>query len=435
MTDPLDVLRTPDGPAGVAGIAPDPAFARRLRARLERALDLPRGVAVSTATIQSDRTADVPPDAALPTHGAAIPYLAVSDGRAAIDWYVEVFGAVLDGDPIVMPDGRIGHAELSLAGGKLYLADEFPDIGVVAPQPDAAAVSLVLAVEDVDARVAAALDSGGRLLREISEAYGSRNATISDPFGHRWMLQQALTTVPSAEAPPAPWHQGDIGYVSVWTPDVGRATDFYRNVLGWELAHHEKQGRQVVGQSMAMGMFGGQDRPNLFCVYAVGDVDAGVARVRAAGGSATSPKEESFGRVSDCVDPEGTRFGIYTPPSDPGPRPPINGTRHGDLSYVTFHVGNSAQVRAFYGDVLGWSFTPGRIDDGWQVNDIQPMSGLAGGHDTPTVVPMWRVDDIAAAVERVRAAGGIATDPEQQPYGLSSECVDDQGMPFYLGQH
>ena len=52
-----------------------------------------------------------------------------------------------------MPDGRIGHAELALAGGQLYLADEYPDIGVVAPTPGAAAVSLVLAVADVDARV------------------------------------------------------------------------------------------------------------------------------------------------------------------------------------------------------------------------------------------------------------------------------------------
>ncbi len=311
MTDPLNVLRTPDGP-----VDPDPAFALRLRARLERALDLPRGVAVSTATVQSDLAADVQADvdaSAAATLGAAIPYLAVADGRAAIDWYVEVFGAVLEGDPIVMPDGRIGHAELSLAGGKLYLADEFPDIGVVAPQPDAAAVSLVLAVTDVDARVAAALDSGGRLLREISEAYGSRNATIGDPFGHRWMLQQAMTTVPATEAPPAPWHQGDIGFVSIWTPDVERAATFYRELLGWNLTQYDEQSRHVVGQSMAMGLFEGPGRTNLFCAYAVGDVDAAAARVRAAGGIAASPKEEVFGRVSDCVDPEGTRFAIFTP--------------------------------------------------------------------------------------------------------------------------
>ena len=428
MTDPLDVLRVPDGP-----VAPDPTFASRLRARLERALELPRGVVVSTTTVP-DPTADltvVPEQAAT---GAAIPYLAVRDGRAAIDWYVDVLGAVLEGDPIVMPDGRIGHAELTLAGGKLYLADEFPDIGVVAPQPDAAAVSLVLSVTDVDGRLAAARAAGARVTREVAEAYGSRNATIVDPFGHRWMLQQPLTTVPASEAPPAPWHQGDIGYVSIWTPDADRAADFYGAVLGWRY-DTRPQAREVRGQSMHMGIFGGRES-NLFCAYAVGDVDAAVARVRAAGGTATSPVEAPYGRLADCVDPEGTRFAVYTPPpAAPGQRPPINGTVNGDLSYVTFNVVNSAGARAFYGAVLGWQFTPGRIEDGWQVGDIAPMSGLSGGHEQAVVVPMWRVDDIADAVARVRRAGGTATDPEQQPYGLSSDCVDDQGTRFYLGQH
>jgi predicted enzyme related to lactoylglutathione lyase len=437
MTDPLDVLREPDGP-----VAPDRSFALRLRARLERALELPRGVGVSTATIgAADRTAvtaaEPPPAAA----GGAIPYLAVRDGRAAIDWYVEVFGAAVDGDPIVMPDGRIGHAELSLAGGKLYLADEFPDIGVVAPSPDAAAVSLVLAVSDVDARVAAATAHGGRLTREVAEAYGSRNATLVDPFGHRWMLQQPIGTVPiqgatSGEAPPAPWHQGDVGYVSIWTPDVNRAADFYASVLGWTYHVHEEQGRQVSGQSMHIGMWGGQQRPSLFVGYAVGDVDAAVARVRAAGGTSEGPKQAPYGRAADCVDDQGRPFSVFTPPAgDPGQRPPVNGSLGGDLSYLTYEVVDSERTRDFYGAALGWEFTPGRVDDGWQVRDIAPMSGIGGGAAEQRAVPMWRVDDITSAVERVRAGGGIATDPAQQPYGLTSECVDDQGMRFYLGQH
>ena len=145
---------------------------------------------------------------------------------------------------------------------------------------------------------------------------------------------------------------------------------------------------------------------------------------------------EPHGRVADCVDPDGTRFAVFAPPAAaPGLRPPINGALNGDVSYLTFNVVNSAASRAFYGAVLGWEFTSGRVDDGWQVSDIAPMSGLSGGHELAAVVPMWRVNDIADAVDRVRRAGGTAADPEQQPYGLSSECVDDQGMRFYLGQH
>jgi uncharacterized glyoxalase superfamily protein PhnB len=427
VTDPLDVLRVPDEPA-----QPDPAFAARLRARLERALDLPKGVAVSTTTA-------IRPTAALTvepvTGGAAIPYLAVRDARAAIDWYVEILGAVLQGDPIVMDDNRIGHAELALGGGLLYLADEFPDIGVVAPQPDAAAVSLVLHVADVDARLAAARANGATVVREVAESYGSRNATIVDPQGHRWMLQQPMTTVPASEQLSGDWHQGDLGYLSIWVPDVDRAAAFYAAVLGWQyLSDQAGESRLVVGQALPVGIWPSAD-PRHYCAYAVGDVDAAIRRVRAAGGTAQPPTQQPWGRAAECTDAAGQPFSVFQPKPEPGPRPPINGNGHGDLSYLTYQVPSSQTSRAFFTSVFGWSYTPGRIDDGWQIDDAVPMSGLSGGHDAYTVVPMWRVDDIAAAVERVRAAGGTATDVESQPYGLSSTCTDDQGLPFYLGQH
>ena len=38
------------------------------------------------------------------------PYLCVTDSRAAIQWYVDVLGAEVAYDPIVMPDGRVGPA-------------------------------------------------------------------------------------------------------------------------------------------------------------------------------------------------------------------------------------------------------------------------------------------------------------------------------------
>jgi predicted enzyme related to lactoylglutathione lyase len=367
--------------------------------------------------------------------GAAIPYLAVNDSRRAIDWYVDVLGAVILGDPIVMPDGRIGHAELSLAGGKLYLADEYPEIGVVAPAPNGASVSLVLNVSDVDARVGAATAHGGRLTKEIGEAYGSRNATIVDPFGHRWMLQQPLTTVPASEAPPAPWHQGDVGYVSIQVPDADRAAAFYAAVLGWSYEMRGEQSRHVLGQSMSIGIFGGQERANLFCAYAVGNVDAAAARVRAAGGSAQPPTEHAYGRLSDCVDNQGTSFAVFTPPAgNPGERPPVNGDRPGDLCYLTYGVVDSAITREFYGSVLGWRYVDGHSNDGWQIEDVAPMGGIGGGRTEQVTAPMWLVDDIEAAAARVRAAGGTATEVAQRPYGLESDCVDDQGSRFYLGQ-
>lgn len=48
------------------------------------------------------------------------------------------------------------------------------------------------------------------------------------------------------------------------------------------------------------------------------------------------------------------------------------------------------------------------------------MLGLHGGHDRTTVVPMYRVDDVRAAVAAVRSRGGTATDVDQAPYGSTS---------------
>jgi uncharacterized protein len=103
-------------------------------------------------------------------------------------------------------------------------------------------------------------------------------------------------------------------------------------------------------------------------------------------------------------------------------------------------VPDATRARAFYGTVLGWRFTPGRVADGWNValasGDTRPMTGLWGGRAGDAVVtPMYVVRDVAAAVATVRARGGTSTDPERQPYGTSAECTDDQGGRFYLVQY
>src|SRR3546814_15696486 len=79
---------------------------------------------------------------------------------------------------------------------------------------------------------------------------------------------------------------------------------------------------------------------------------------------------------------------------------------------------------------------PLSIDDGWEVVDGHPMTGIAGGQDQSLSVPMWVVDDIETAVERVRAAGGMVIEgPARQSYAISAECLDDQGSPFWLAQY
>jgi predicted enzyme related to lactoylglutathione lyase len=47
---------------------------------------------------------------------------------------------------------------------------------------------------------------------------------------------------------------------------------------------------------------------------------------------------------------------------------------------------------------------------------------------------VYAVDDIEVAVAAVRTAGGQADEVDQQAYGRTAECRDDQGLPFWLAQ-
>ena len=424
-TDPLTVLRGDDLP-----VQPDPVFAARLRARLESALSLPNrtgGVDMSgtdTAIAELNEPADQ--DEVARPRPAALPYLAVGNAREAIAWYIDAFGASLVGDMYEMDDGRIGHAELQIGDGVLYLADEYAELGLKAPAPHAVSVSLMLHVADTDATLQRARDRGAAVQREPYENYGARNATIIDPFGHRWMLSGPVTGAPIQI------QHGDVGYVSVWTPDADRAAAFYGHVLGW---NYDPQTHQVTNTREHIGIYSVDVPPTLFCCYAVADLEGARQAILAGGGTVDEVEHFDFGTLRGATDATGMSFGVFQP--NPGQaRPALNGTGPGELSYITYEVLDSAAFKAFYSRVLYWTFEPGRIADGWQVEQTHPMAGVAGGSTQPVIVPMWTVEDIDAAVARVRDAGGTVIDePSQQPYGKSAQCTDDQGSRFYLGEH
>ncbi|MGE2718313.1 VOC family protein [Mycolicibacterium celeriflavum] len=423
--DPLDVLRGDELP-----VAPDPAFAARLRARLESALSLPNRTeeivmsGTDTALAELSDTVTVAPDA--PPRSAALPYLAVTDARRAIAFYRDAFGATVVGEPVEMDDGRIGHAELAIGAGVFYLADEYPELGLKAPSPQSVSVSLQLPVENTDATLERARRHGAQVQREPYENYGARNATIIDPFGHRWMLSGPVT------GSAVPIQHGDVGYVSVWVADAERAAEFYGHVLGWR---YDPSTHQVTNTDQRIGIFSVDSPQGMLCCYAVTDLDGARRSIIDGGGTVGRAQEFDFGTVLDATDPAGMAFAVFRPA--PGtPRPALNGTGPGELSYITHQVPDSAAFKEFYSRFLFWTFEPGHVQDGWAVREPHPMSGVAGGNTEAVTVPMWTVADVDAAVARVREAGGTVIDePSQQPYGRSALCADDQGVRFYLGEH
>lgn len=100
-----------------------------------------------------------------------------------------------------MDDGRIGHAELIFPTGMVYVAEEFPEMGLTAAEAGSTSVSLMLPVDDTDAVLARARGAGGTVERWITESHGNRNATLLDPFGHRWLLVGPVTGNPTGDTP------------------------------------------------------------------------------------------------------------------------------------------------------------------------------------------------------------------------------------------
>ena len=117
------------------------------------------------------------------------PYLIVRNAAAALDFYKKAFGAV-ELMRFPGPGGKLMHAEIKIGDSPVMLADEMPEEGHVGPQTlGGTAVSLMLYVENVDARFAQAVAAGATVKRAVADQfYGDRTGTLADPFGHVWSL-------------------------------------------------------------------------------------------------------------------------------------------------------------------------------------------------------------------------------------------------------
>lgn len=232
---------------------------------------------------------------------------------------------------------------------------------------------------------------------------------------------------------------GDLSYASVWTPDVAAAERFYTAVLGWETSgDHGGRGRQVTNLRTGIGIYGGM-RATLFFAAVVDDADAAAERVRAAGGTVGDTADMPYGRLIDCHDDQGLAFALHQPPPEDLTVVAEDTSGAGELSYVAVHVPDTERAMAFYGSVLGWTFSPARFPGNWNVevdggSPRPTMIGLGRHPGEPVVVPMFAVADVRAACDAVRAAGGTATEPSAAGYATSSDCTDDQGGRFYLAQ-
>ena len=124
-------------------------------------------------------------------HARVTPVLTVPDVRSAVAWYTEVFGFV---EHVRIGDGH--RSQLGLPDGppaELVVAEVRP--GRRTPERERSH-QVMLKVADVARVIETAVAREARLVDPPHDwEYGERQATIDDPFGHQWVLNQTLTDV------------------------------------------------------------------------------------------------------------------------------------------------------------------------------------------------------------------------------------------------
>jgi PhnB protein len=131
---------------------------------------------------------------------AITPHTVVRDAERAVSFYREAFAAE-EQSRIPTPDGRLMSVQLRIGDGLLHLADEFPELGVLAP-PSIGGTPVVLALEvpDAEAVFTQAVAAGATVRQPLQEVFwGDLHGQLDDPFGHRWNVSQHLRDVPHDE--------------------------------------------------------------------------------------------------------------------------------------------------------------------------------------------------------------------------------------------
>src|SRR5262245_32956153 len=134
-------------------------------------------------------------------HHQIVPHIVVRGAAQAIAYYERAFGAeelCRHTDP---NSNLVMHAEVRIGDSRLFLHDEFPQMGSLSPQGlNGTPVTIHLWVDDVDTVFDRAVQAGAQVIMPVSDQFwGDRFGMLTDPFGHRWSLATHLREVSPEE--------------------------------------------------------------------------------------------------------------------------------------------------------------------------------------------------------------------------------------------
>ena len=134
-------------------------------------------------------------------HRTVAPYLAMKNGVKALEFYKKAFGAS-ERYKLVLPDGRLGHAEITIGRFHHHAVGRVPRI-----RRQVARYSRRIAGEHPSLRAttwtpsSSARSTRGRTETKpvMDQFYGDRSGQLEDPFGHLWWVATHQEDVPPTE--------------------------------------------------------------------------------------------------------------------------------------------------------------------------------------------------------------------------------------------
>ncbi|MFC4903324.1 VOC family protein [Kocuria oceani] len=256
-----------------------------------------------------------------------------------------------------------------------------------------------------------------------------------------------------------PWPAGTPCWVDLMASDLERTQAFYRDVLGWTYSKSQPEyggycnalldgsggtsgdGDPVAGLSPTME--GMEDAPHVWSVYlATDDIAAHAAKATDAGATQVyEPMEVGpFGFMGMWVDPTGSTFGMWQAKEHTGFR---RVDEPGTAAWCDLMTGDPAAARDFYGGLFGYEYQDIGDDSMpyamFSVPGGERPAGGIGGPDPTTdgAQQGWgvafQVEDVDAAAERVRSAGGsITAEPSDFEYGRMAAATGPDGETFVI---
>ena len=242
-------------------------------------------------------------------------------------------------------------------------------------------------------------------------------------------------------------------WYELMTSDMKAAESFYKTVVGWKTEPFEGAGRPYTafsrsGDVSVGGVMTKPDEvkaPPFWAMYVgVPNLEEAASKIKRLGGKSHTEVIEipDIGRMQMFMDPQGAAFYIIQPAS--AEQRPEAAPEVGDGSWHELMTTDAPAAMKFYQQVFGWQ--PSQTMDMGDMGPYQMFDrphGMIGGvmnkpPEMANVPPNWqiyfRVPDVHAAAERVKANGGqILNGPMEVPGGdWVANAMDPQGAAFGL---